>query len=94
MVDVRVPDDGAESVVTVGDRADLLTGHLVLADLAWSAAPVEGPVTVQCSAHGPALAASVVGDTLRWDQPQRRVAPGQSEVLYAGDVVLGGGTAT
>ena len=28
-----------------------------------------------------------------WDEPQRRVAPGQSVVLYDGDQVVGAGTA-
>jgi tRNA-specific 2-thiouridylase len=28
-----------------------------------------------------------------WDDPQRRVAPGQAVVLYDGDAVLGGGIA-
>lgn len=93
VVAVDAPGDGAEPVVTVGDRADLLTDHLELRDLAWSAAPVEGPVTVQCSAHGAALPAVLDGTTVRWDQPQRRIAPGQSVVLYAGDLVVGGGTA-
>ena len=31
--------------------------------------------------------------TLTWDEPQRRVAPGQAVVLYDGDEVLGGGLA-
>lgn len=30
---------------------------------------------------------------IRWREPQRRIAPGQSVVLYRGDVVVGGGTA-
>jgi tRNA-uridine 2-sulfurtransferase len=45
-----------------------------------------------------ALAADVDGDTttasafrLRFEQPQWAVTPGQSAVLYAGDVCLGGG---
>ena len=33
------------------------------------------------------------GDVLVWRRPQRRVAPGQSVVLYHDDVVVGGGTA-
>jgi tRNA U34 2-thiouridine synthase MnmA/TrmU len=28
---------------------------------------------------------------LRWSEPRRRVAPGQSVVLYRDDLVLGGG---
>lgn len=94
VVDVEVPSEGGEPVVTVGTRADLLTERLVLRDLAWSAGPVEGPVGVQCSAHGPVHRAELRGDTLSWHTPQRRVAPGQSVVLYEGDLVLGGGTAT
>ena len=34
------------------------------------------------------------GLVVRWAEPQRRVAPGQSVVLYEGDTVLGGGTVT
>jgi tRNA-specific 2-thiouridylase len=30
--------------------------------------------------------------TVVFDEPQRAAAPGQSVVLYDGDVVLGGGT--
>ncbi len=96
-VDPGGPDH--EPVVTVGARADLLTDHLRLTGLRWSADPVPGPVAAQCSAHGPALAATLTSDgegdgaALRWDEPQRRVAPGQSVVLYAGDVVVAGATA-
>jgi len=85
--------DTAAAVVTVGSRADLLTDRLVLADLTWSGAPVDGSVAVQCSAHGPALPADLQGDTVHWAEPQRRIAPGQSVVVYDGDVVLGGATA-
>jgi tRNA-specific 2-thiouridylase len=37
---------------------------------------------------------SLLDDTtvrVDWAEPQRRVAPGQSVVLYAGDEVVGGG---
>lgn len=81
------------AVVTVGTRADLLTDRLALTNLAWSGAPTEGPLLVQCSAHGPALPADLRDGVVHWREPQRRVAPGQSVVLYAGDVVLGGATA-
>ncbi len=88
---------GREPVVTVGARAELLADHVRLVDLSWSAEAVTGPVGVQCSAHGPVLAATVGrdgdADVLRWAEPQRRVAPGQSVVLYAGDLVVGGATA-
>ena len=59
----------------------------------------------QASAHGSPIevAGVVVGGgpaddqshlVVHWAAPQRRVAPGQSVVLYEGDTVLGGGTVT
>ena len=64
-----------------------------------STAPELNGITAQASAHGdpiPVEAAVAVDDAagsieVRWADSQRRVAPGQSIVLYAGDVVLGGG---
>jgi len=50
-------------------------------------------VQAQSSAHGPAVDATVEGATVRFARTQRRVAPGQSVVLYCGDEVLGGGIA-
>ena len=52
----------------------------------------------QCSAHGavhPAVFDETT-NTLKWDAPRRRVAPGQAVVLYdadAPDEVVGGGIA-
>ena len=42
----------------------------------------------------PATVRQLDADTLRveFDSPQRAIAPGQSVVLYDGDVVVGGGT--
>ncbi|MCB1016192.1 MAG: tRNA 2-thiouridine(34) synthase MnmA, partial [Acidimicrobiales bacterium] len=95
VVDVSVPDvgDGATPVVTVGARHDLLVDTVALDGLAWSAGPVAGPVQAQCSAHGAPATARVEGATVRWDRPQRRVARGQSVVLYVDDLVVGGGFA-
>jgi tRNA U34 2-thiouridine synthase MnmA/TrmU len=49
---------------------------------------------VQTSAHGEPVDAVFGGSAVRFAQRQRRVAPGQSVVLYRGDEVLGGGIAT
>ena len=64
------------------------------------AAGTAGPVLVQVSAHGrPRPASLVVADsgvvTVRWRDPERRVAPGQSVVAYdpTDELVLGGGLA-
>jgi tRNA-specific 2-thiouridylase len=85
--------DPAAGVVTVGSREDLRSAAVELTDLVWADRPVSGLVLAQCSAHGAPLAGRLEGDTLHWDQPQRKVAPGQSVVLYEGDEVLGGGLA-
>jgi tRNA-specific 2-thiouridylase len=87
--------DVEERVVTVGDEDDLLRPELCLTAVTWSSSPVTGEVTAQTSAHGNAAEAwaGPVGDdvVLRWSEPRRRVAPGQSVVLYIGDRVVGGG---
>jgi tRNA-uridine 2-sulfurtransferase len=93
---VRV--DVGTRTVTVGTLDDLHTTRIELTDLAWAVDPVAGPVTAQCSAHGTARPGSVeVGDdgsgAVVLDEPARRVAPGQSVVLYDGDEVVGAGIA-
>jgi tRNA-specific 2-thiouridylase len=64
----------------------------------WAGGPVTGPAEAQCSAHGVPRPAQVEpagsrGEraVVRFERRQRRVAPGQSVVLYHGDEVVGGG---
>jgi tRNA-specific 2-thiouridylase len=85
--------DVAGATVTVGSHRDLLCDGVELDQLVWAHRAVEGPVTVQCSAHGPLRPARLSGSSLRWDRPQPRVAPGQAVVFYDGDHVIGGGVA-
>ncbi|MEX2658552.1 MAG: tRNA 2-thiouridine(34) synthase MnmA, partial [Acidimicrobiales bacterium] len=90
--------DVAGGTVTVGSADDLLVDELHVEDLTWVDQPAEGEVEVQVSAHGDARPARLhgIGDggaVVVLDEPTRRVAPGQSVVLYRGDVVLGGGIA-
>jgi tRNA-specific 2-thiouridylase len=85
--------DVAGATVTVGGRRDLLVDEVELDALEWAAHPVEGPLHAQTSAHGSPRACRVRGGTVRFDAPERRVAPGQSVVLYEGDEVVGGGIA-
>lgn len=93
VVDVDVPG----ATVVVGDAADLLDRELSVSDMTWTDSPVPSgtEVLVQCSAHGSAVPAVWSDGVVVWGEPQRRVAPGQSVVLYdATDTyVLGGGTA-
>ncbi len=87
--------DPVASTVTVGDRVALDCTITPLEDWRWTNGPVAGLVHVQTSAHGAAEAATVDPDGagVRWAEPRRAVAPGQSVVAYQGDIVVGGGTA-
>ncbi|HYX44418.1 MAG TPA: tRNA 2-thiouridine(34) synthase MnmA [Acidimicrobiales bacterium] len=90
-VSVDVPG----ATVTVGRLADLLDDGVALIDLSWVDEPVEAgrDVLVQSSAHGQPHPAVFEGDGVRYHQPQRRVAPGQTVALYQGYTVLGAGIA-
>lgn len=90
-------------VVTVGSAEDLLVDEQVVQDLTWTHDAEAGELLVQCSAHGRPARAVVDADpahphdpgraVVRWVEPQRRVAPGQSVVFYRGDHVVAGSVA-
>jgi tRNA-specific 2-thiouridylase len=88
--------DRADRVVHVGPPEALLDDEVTVEHVVWADQPTGGRLLVQCSAHGEARPAQVhlLGSgrfRVGWESPQRRVAPGQSVVLYDGDVVVGGG---
>ena len=87
--------DQATATVVVGDEADLDVDELIVDHVVWADLPHVGDVMVQCSAHGAAIPARLNADTVRWNRPQRRVAPGQSVVFFdpSDRYVLGGGVA-
>ena len=87
--------DPESSTVTVGSRAELDCEITPLSDWRWTHGPVDGPVLVQTSAHGTAVAATIdpAGSAVRWTESRRKAAPGQSVVAYLHDIVVGGGTA-
>jgi tRNA-uridine 2-sulfurtransferase len=88
-----VVDIAAETAtVTVGPRDSLLRDAVQLRDLTF-ACPPPRRVLAQTRAHGEPFAARLDGDTLRFDAPQSRVAPGQVVACYDGDLLLGGGVA-
>ena len=93
--------DRASSTVVVGDESEMLDGSLTVDSMTWGHEPVEGEVLVQVSAHGaprPATASLLPDGRVHvaWAEPQRRVAIGQSIVLYdlTDAYVLGGGLNT
>jgi len=106
VVDVDVP----ARRVQVGDAADLEVDGEHLGTVTWVDAAardralgghdrrIDGLVA-QVSAHGAPIAVAAVspvddGIEVEWERPTRRVAPGQSVVLYDDELVLGGGIVT
>jgi tRNA U34 2-thiouridine synthase MnmA/TrmU len=93
--------DVAAGTVNVGPAEQLLDERTAVEGFAWVATPVAGTVRVQTSAHGAAAIARVargIDDAsveLVWAEPHRRVARGQTVVVYDADdrVVLAGGLA-
>ena len=87
--------DVPAGIVTVGTAEEVLRGAVDVVGVTWTADAVAdgAKVLVQSSAHGRPVPATWVGGVVTFETPQRAVAPGQSVVLYDGDVVLGGGIA-
>jgi tRNA-uridine 2-sulfurtransferase len=95
--------DIAAATVTVGNLDELLVDRIALTGVTWVDQPVLAgtEVEVQMSAHGVTVGGRVMGCgsgsgsvQVLLAERQRRVAPGQSVVLYHCDTVLGGGQAS
>jgi tRNA-uridine 2-sulfurtransferase len=87
--------DSPSATVTVGPLHALLIHEIDVVEPVWVDGP-PGPderLLVQMSAHGRPVQGRWAGGTVVVEEPVRRVAPGQSVVLYRGDVVVGGGVA-
>ncbi|MBI2168504.1 MAG: tRNA 2-thiouridine(34) synthase MnmA [Actinobacteria bacterium] len=87
--------DAPTATVTLGSRDDLLRETAPVEQLRFvhEPPPPGEPLTFQTRAHG-ALAPGVLdGETVVWNEPQPRVAPGQVIAWYRGDELLGGGIA-
>ena len=93
--------DMQANTVTVGPESALFDRIVYAEDVNWIAIPeLKEPlrVTARTRYHQTEQAATVYpaenGFRLEFEQPQRAPTPGQSVVLYQGDVVLGGGIIT
>ncbi|MXW42516.1 MAG: tRNA 2-thiouridine(34) synthase MnmA [Acidimicrobiia bacterium] len=84
----------SNATITVGCREDLYTATQPVESVVWADAPVPGVLDVQVSAHGKvALGTLEEAGIVRWQTPQRRVAPGQAVVFYQDDLLVGGALA-
>lgn len=88
-----VAADPGTATVVVGTEADMRTDVQPVTDVGWAAGPVAGGLAWQVSAHGAPRPGRLDGAAVRWDGPERRVAPGQALVAYEGDVVVAWATA-
>lgn len=89
--------DVEAGVVVAGPASELDVDVLDLAEMTWTCSPLApgAAVEVQASAHGqPVPATYERGGRLALHRCLRRVAPGQTVALYAGDEVVGAGIAT
>jgi tRNA-specific 2-thiouridylase len=89
--------DPVRNRVVVGGKREALRVSCLLADTHCHVPPqrVHGPLTARLRSSQEPVAATVreEGETVRllFAEAQAGVAPGQSAVLYDGDIVVGGG---
>ncbi len=94
-----VAKDMAANTVTVGPDSSLYSSALTASRMNWLSIPEPGAVirvTARCRYRQKpqtALAEALPGGRLylRFASPQRAITPGQTVVLYDGELVLGGG---
>jgi len=87
--------DAVSNTVIVGDKEALLSQGLVAGSLNWflTEYPAEISAKIRSASSAVPCTFAIRGDEVdvRFTEPQAAVTPGQSVVLYAGDIVLGGG---
>ncbi len=91
--------DPVTNTLFVGEDEDTASAEVEVREIVWSlGAPPSGPVRAEVQIRSRHAAASSVvtptgkGAHVRFDVPQRAVAPGQAAVFFDEDRVIGGGT--
>ncbi|NLM62017.1 MAG: tRNA 2-thiouridine(34) synthase MnmA [Clostridiales bacterium] len=95
-----VDKDYESNTVVIGTEEELYKNGLVAADINWISIPsLSEPMTVNVKtrySQKEAPATIFPGDSgtvsVRFDEPQRAITPGQAVVFYDGETVVGGGT--
>lgn len=93
-----VATDIRANTITVGEESQLYHSDLTADSVSWfGSAPEIGAALFAKIRYGQSLVPCVIVQssdtsvTVRFPDPQRAITPGQSIVLYDGDVVMGGG---
>jgi len=94
--------DPAANRITIGEKEQLLAGGLTAESANWIAEaeppkdePVEARIRYKDPGYPGRIEKAAPGTfTLRFLEPRPAVTPGQSVVLYRGEIVLGGGIIT
>jgi tRNA-specific 2-thiouridylase len=92
---------GPGNTIVTGGEEELYATELEADDVNWLAPPPSGPIRVSAQIRyrsSSAAAVAIPGPSrtvrVRFEDPQRAIAPGQSVVLYDGDRLIGGATIT
>ena len=94
--------DAVRNEIVAGPRAGLMKNGLTAEDMNWIV-PYDawpgGLLSAKIRSAAPAATCSVISRDdgtieAQFEEPQESITPGQSVVLYAGDLMLGGGTIT
>ena len=88
--------DAKKNQVTIGRESDLLKDLMLVRRVNWFSEPRLGDVAVKIrskSSKAKARILAIEGDelTIKFDEPQKAITPGQAAVIYDGARVLGGG---
>lgn len=87
--------DAEQNAVIVGTEESLLSDTCALTECVWHQGFPKGKVLVKYRSTGKLVPATLeqtsTGAVIHFAEPQRALTPGQSAVVYADDLVLGGG---
>jgi len=89
-----ISTEPATQRVTIGRNEELMRSTMRVGDINWiSIAQPSEPIRAEVKIRNrhEAAPATISGNEVTFDEPQRAVTPGQAAVFYRGELVLGGG---